>query len=149
MRPIVRLAAISVLTLPLMAASQPLGAAQDSTWYDEPTTMVVLNDQEVQGILGRQVVGRDGADMGRIVDVIVDQNGQMRAAVIDFGGFLGVGSRKIAVDWNSLQFTPGNAKVTTNLTRDQIKAAPDYKQSKPVVVVGSLGSDLPLSSSDK
>jgi hypothetical protein len=43
---------------------------------------------------------RHSEDMGRIVDVIVDRSGQVRAAVIDFGGFLGVGSRKIAVDWN-------------------------------------------------
>ena len=44
--------------------------------------------------------------MGRIVDVLVDRSGQVRAAIIDFGGFLGVGSRKIAVDWNALHFPP-------------------------------------------
>jgi hypothetical protein len=36
--------------------------------------------------------------MGRVVNVVVDQSGQVRAAIIDFGGFLGVGNRKIAVD---------------------------------------------------
>ena len=43
-------------------------------------------------------------DMGRVVDVIVKRNGEVRAAVIDFGGFLGVGSRTIAVDWSALRF---------------------------------------------
>ncbi len=42
--------------------------------------------------------------MGHIVDVIVDRAGAVRAAVIDFGGFLGVGSRKIVVDWSALHF---------------------------------------------
>jgi len=42
--------------------------------------------------------------MGRIVDVIVNRDGQVRAAIIDFGGFLGVGNRKIAVDWRALNF---------------------------------------------
>ena len=42
--------------------------------------------------------------MGQIIDVIVKRDGQVRAAVIDFGGFLGVGSRKIAVDWSALSF---------------------------------------------
>src|SRR6266849_2785320 len=37
-------------------------------------------------------------------DVLVDRSGIVRAAVIDFGGFLGVGSRKIVVDWNALHF---------------------------------------------
>ena len=45
--------------------------------------------------------------MGRIVDVIVDRTGTVRAAVIDFGGFLGVGSRKIVVDWSALHFGTG------------------------------------------
>ena len=47
---------------------------------------------------------RPNEDMGHIVDVIVDRSGTVRAAVIDFGGFLGVGSRKIVVDWNALHF---------------------------------------------
>jgi hypothetical protein len=49
--------------------------------------------------------------MGRIVDVVVDRTGQVRAAVIDLGGFLGVGSRKIAVDWNALSFPPPGEKA--------------------------------------
>ena len=36
--------------------------------------------------------------MGRIVDVIVSRDGQIHTAIIDFGGFLGIGTRKIAVD---------------------------------------------------
>jgi hypothetical protein len=44
--------------------------------------------------------------MGRIVDVIVSRDGQIHAAIIDFGGFLGIGIRKIAVDWNALNFAP-------------------------------------------
>ena len=55
-------------------------------------------------MLGRDVRSPTDEDMGRIVDVIVDRAGAVRAAVIDFGGFLGVGSRKIVVDWNALHF---------------------------------------------
>ena len=51
--------------------------------------------------------------MGRIVDVLVDRSGEVRAAIIDFGGFLGVGSRKIAVDWDALHFPASCAKVTS------------------------------------
>jgi len=55
---------------------------------------------EATSILGKSVKGAAGEDMGRVVDILVDADGQPRAAVIDFGGFLGVGSRKIAVDWH-------------------------------------------------
>jgi PRC-barrel domain len=109
--------------------------------------LTVLNKHEVEGILGRDVRSAADEDMGRIVDVLVDRTGQVRAAIIDFGGFLGVGSRKIAVDWNALHFPqPGKpgAHIWLELTRDQVNSAPEYKDGKPVVVLGALGKLEPL-----
>jgi PRC-barrel domain len=107
-----------------------------------PPSATVLDKGDVQGILGKDVRSAADEDMGRIVDVVVDSAGDPRAAVIDFGGFLGVGSRKIAVDWNALHFSPGEkpGQVTLDLTRDQVKAAPEYADKKPVVVLGASGS---------
>jgi PRC-barrel domain len=108
----------------------------------EPT-VTVLDHHDVQGVLGKEVRSAANENMGRIVDVIVDRSGQTKAAVIDFGGFLGVGSRKIAVAWNALRF-PGNAKqgdrISLELTRDQVRAAPEFKEDKPVVVLGTSGT---------
>ena len=109
--------------------------------------VTVLNKHEVEGVLGRDVRSATDENMGRIVDVLVDREGQVRAAIIDFGGFLGVGSRKIAVDWNALHFPqPGKPgeRITLDLTRDQVKTAPEYKEGKPVVVLGALGKLEPL-----
>jgi len=50
----------------------------------------------------------------------------VRAAVIDFGGFLGVGSRKIVVDWSALHFgqvTNKKESITLELTLEQIRRA--------------------------
>jgi PRC-barrel domain protein len=84
--------------------------------------------------------------MGRIVDVIVDRQGTVRAAVIDFGGFLGVGSRKIVVDWNALHFghvaNKGDSMML-ELTKEQVIAAPEYKEDTPIVVLGAAGSLKP------
>jgi hypothetical protein len=109
--------------------------------------VTVLNKHEVEGVLGRDVRSATDENMGRIVDVLVDREGQVRAAIIDFGGFLGVGSRKIAVDWNALHFPPPgkpNSTIALDLTRDQVKAAPEYKDGKAVVVLGALGKLVPL-----
>jgi hypothetical protein len=88
-------------------------------------------------ILGKEVHSPSGQAMGRIVDLLVDEQGQPRAAIIDFGGFLGVGTRKIAIDWNALRFDSGGAKeaVVADLDRDEIKAAPEYKNSREVVAI--------------
>ncbi len=90
------------------------------------------------GILGAAVAGPDGKDLGRIIDVLVDSTGKPRAAVIDFGGFLGMGARHIAVSWTDLHFTPAapdGMKISLDLSADQIKAAPAYMDTKPAAVV--------------
>ena len=91
-------------------------------------------------ILGKEVVSAKGEDMGRIVDVLFDEKGEPHAAVIDFGGFLGVGTRKIAISWNALRFDLGEKKnvIALDLGREQLKAAPEYKYAesdKPIPVV--------------
>jgi hypothetical protein len=105
----------------------------------EPPSASVLDPLTVQSVLGREVRSAADENMGRIVDIIVERSGQVRAAVIDFGGFLGVGSRKIAVDWNILRFGAGEKsdRAVVDLTRAQVKAAPEYKDGKPVVVLGA------------
>ncbi len=84
--------------------------------------------EEAEAILGQRVTDPEGKDIGRLVDVLVDANGQPQAAVIDFGGFMGVGNRKIAVHWSVLHFNPRDQKhkVTLDMTQDQIKGAPEF-----------------------
>lgn len=136
--------------LPLPQRTQDSGAVQNPNIQgpgpnDAQPTVTVFDRLEVQGILGKEV--RSGADenMGRIIDVIVDRTGQVRAAIIDFGGFLGVGNRKVAVAWSALRFPPDPKdpkkveRIGLDLTREQVQAAPEYKEDKPVVVLGASG----------
>jgi hypothetical protein len=91
-----------------------------------------------EAILGQRVTDQDGKEIGRLVDILVDANGQPQAAVIDFGGFMGVGNRKVAVHWQALRFTPADPKhkITLSMTPEQIKAAPEFLDpNKPVPVV--------------
>ena len=114
---------------------------------EPPPSITVIGPSEAHGVLGRDVKSAKGQDMGRIVDVLVDRAGTVRAAVIDFGGFLGVGSRKIVVDWKALHFGQVQGKdssITLELTQDQVKAAPEYKEGTPVVVLGASGSLQPF-----
>ena len=112
------------------------------------TPAIVLDDQEVSTILGKSVRSSVDEDMGRIVDIIASRDGQVHAAIIDFGGFLGIGTRKIAVDWHALNFAPAGkpGSISLELTRNQVRLAPEYKRGEPVVVVGAVGAErLPSS----
>jgi PRC-barrel domain len=112
-----------------------------------PPSVTVIGAREAHGVLGRDVRSPTDENMGHIVDVIVDRAGVVRAAVIDFGGFLGVGSRKIVVDWNALHFgrvADKSDSITLELTKEQVNAAPEYKEDKPIVVLGAAGSLEPF-----
>jgi len=106
------------------------------------TAGTVFAHRDLQGVLGTAVRSSSGEDMGHVVQVLVDQNGTARAAVIDFGGFLGVGSRKVVVDWSALHFSPEDQpqQIVVDLTRDQVKAAPEYRVGKPVVVLSAAAA---------
>jgi len=139
--------AASFCVLPVRVPSaedihQPKGAppASADANYNEDAWQTVLPYQNVLGVLGKDVRSSAGENLGRIIDVLVDQGGQVRAAVIDFGGFLGVGNRRIVVDWVALHFAPADQRdrITLNLTRDQIRAVPEYKAGKPVIVLTAI-----------
>jgi len=122
------------------------GVSKDAKVPAPPPSVSVIGARDAHGILGREVRSAADENMGRIVDVIVDRSGTVRAAVIDFGGFLGVGSRKIVVDWRALRFgaiaNKGDS-ISLELTKDQVSAAPEYKEDTPVIVLGAAGKLAP------
>jgi hypothetical protein len=129
------------------APASPVPTPPPSTAAPPPPSVTVIDPVDAHSILGRDVRSPASENMGRIADVIVDRAGQVRAAVIDFGGFLGVGSRKIVVEWSALHFwnvADKSASITLELTREQVRAAPEYKDDAPIVVLGASGALHPL-----
>ena len=117
--------------------------AQDAKQPAPPVSVTIIGARDAHGILGREVRSAADENMGRIVDAIVDRDGVVRAAVIDFGGFLGVGSRKIVVDWRALRFgaiANKSDSISLELTKEQVNKAPEYKEDTPVIVLGAAGS---------
>ncbi len=136
---------------PAAATPAPAKPPEKAPAATQPGQFKHLAASEAAGILGRPVRGPKGDIIGRIANVLVDQAGHPRAAVIDFGGFMGVGSRKIAVEWPALHFAPGNSDVpvTLDLSSDQIKAAPEYNDDnggKPATVVAKPHETAPAAS---
>lgn len=87
-------------------------------------------------VLGRDVTGPKGEVMAQVINILVDAAGQPRAAILDYGGFLGVGKRRIAVAWGVLRFAPDEkaGTITLGLGPDQLKNFPEFKPEAPLVV---------------
>ena len=127
----------------LVAAQEPSGVpASQATGNAElnGASLDYFPREHLFRVLGKDVLNAKGEAMGRIIDVLFDEKGEPHAAVIDFGGFLGVGTRKIAISWSALRFDLGEKRnvIALALDREQLKAAPEYKYAesdKPIPVV--------------
>jgi hypothetical protein len=130
---------------PKDAIETPLSHATVQT--PPPSAVQSVAPEQAEAILGQRVTDAEGTDIGRLVDVLVDATGQPQAAVIDFGGFMGVGNRKIAVHWSVLHFNPGDQKhkVTLEMTPDQIKTAPEFLNPNKAAAVVTPANTTPNS----
>jgi hypothetical protein len=109
---------------------------QTSAPAARPSEGTTLTVERLASVLGIEVRTETDRNIGRIVDLLSNRSGQVEAAVIEFGGFLGMGTRKIAVEWSALRLeNDGNKSVALlELNRDQLRSAPEFKSEQPVVV---------------
>jgi hypothetical protein len=129
-------AASAALTLPLMA--QTTAPMSPSTPNNAPALTTDLfytevwtpNHWRATEAMGTAVYNRAGERIGEVDDVLVDGTGRVMAAVVGVGGFLGMGERKVAVTFRSFEMTReanGNPRLTVDLTKAALQAAPEYK----------------------
>jgi hypothetical protein len=110
-----------------------------------PKTDAPAETRRLGSVLGIEVRTSREQNIGRIVDLLASRSGQVEAAVIEFGGFLGMGSRKIAIEWSALRLeNQGKQTVAIlDMTPEQLRAAPEYKPDRPIVVHKALPSVPP------
>lgn len=75
----------------------------------------------VSKLIGLDVQGADGNDVGSINDLIIDiQDGQIKTAAVETGGFLGIGRRLASVEWQQVNFAGEGDTASINMTQDQL-----------------------------
>ena len=59
-------------------------------------------------------------------------DGRVDALIVGVGGFLGVGAKDVAVNFNAVKQIKRDNKVylTVNATKDELKAAPGFKYDR-------------------
>ena len=119
--------------------------AMEETDINEPWDMsagYVAADTDNLGtrLIGQPVyssAGDDAEEIGNIDDIVFDENGQIKAVVIGVGGFLGIGEKAVAVDFQQLEFTlaaDNTERWVLPTTAEALTAAPDFvwEEDEPV-----------------
>jgi hypothetical protein len=97
---------------------------------------------------GTDVLGPDNARVGAVDDLLFDKNGKIIGVVVGVGGFLGIGTKNVAIDMSAFDVVPADTgsdrneavarntndptsvKLKVSWTKDQLKDAPDFQYFK-------------------
>jgi sporulation protein YlmC with PRC-barrel domain len=133
----------TLLTTTALAALLATGAYAQSSTTPAPTQDPTVQDtapaapvQRAEGSLVTNIIGEsvyngtgdDAENIGDVNDVVFDENGQAKSVVIGVGGFLGVGAKNVAFDYNKLQWAERNGDrwLIAQTTKDDLTAQPDF-----------------------
>jgi hypothetical protein len=86
--------------------------------------------QSVQALMGTNVVGANGRDAGEVRNLLLDGHGRVRAAVVEWGGFLGIGTREALVPIDRIRLGQGNERAQLAMTREELEALPRYDRDR-------------------
>lgn len=97
-----------------------------------PNFISVNSDDKLSSnIVGLDVYNDQNNDIGKIQDIVLDNTKQVTGYILSVGGFLGMGTHYVAVNPGSVKVTydTGNKvwRATMNATKDELKAAPEFK----------------------
>ena len=89
-------------------------------------------DMAASALIGTKVRNANKEFIGKIDDIYLDKDSKVTDVVISVGGFLGVGSKDVAVKWSDLTFMQDDSSVvlTTSLTKEALMALPDYTKAE-------------------
>jgi sporulation protein YlmC with PRC-barrel domain len=103
-------------------ATSPSG---QSLWYSHHP-----DELRASKLIGTNVVNTANETIGEINEIVLAKDGKVAAVIIGVGGFLGMGEREVAMNFESVQMSRdsnNNLVLTANTTKDALKAAPEWR----------------------
>ncbi len=115
----------------MMPDDDAMGADQRMMPRDGYAT-VEVEALTAENLTGATVIGPNDDDIAVVGDILLTEDGQIDAMLIDFGGFLGIGEKRVAVSLDNLDFAAneaGDLIIYSDFTREQLEAQPEYDES--------------------
>jgi hypothetical protein len=126
--------------------ASPPAATQGAGQADKPN---VISQQKPDQWLaskfrGTDVVGEDNQKIGDVSDILFDKSGKIEAYVISVGGFLGMGSKEVALPPASFQVVKGDQnaedKLKVSMNKDQLQQAANFEKYSPPRPAATTGT---------
>lgn len=107
----------------------PVTPANPAKFLEHPMTTTTSTNTVISSdkVEGTAVYNQAGDKLGSIDDLMIDKvSGQVRYAVMEFGGFLGMGTDRYPVPWSMLKYDTSQDGYVVPLDKSQLSGAPRY-----------------------
>lgn len=108
-------------------------AAQNAAPAEQQPKFAEMQQQDqvlASKLIGADVKDANGDSLGSVSDLVLANDGQVQSIIIGVGGFLGIGTKNVAVAYDEVQTTTaadGSIQLALNVTKDELDSAPDFK----------------------
>ncbi|MEC9247216.1 MAG: PRC-barrel domain-containing protein [Pseudomonadota bacterium] len=123
---------------------------------EQPTEMVVRADGHLAtDLIGKTVyngTGEDAENIGEVNDLVLDEEGEVSAIVVGVGGFLGIGQKEVALEYDLVEWAEqdGDRWLVVETTADALKAQEEFDRSayRPMPADAEVSEAKPASRDD-
>lgn len=133
----IKSAVLGTLMVPAFVLAAGTASAQEGTIGAEATYLTTQpeNTFYADSLTGNNVKSsvEDDEEIGTINDLIIDEDGQINAVIVSVGGFLGMGEKDVAIEWDSLELTKDedgdDYVIRVNASQDALEEAEEYERN--------------------
>jgi sporulation protein YlmC with PRC-barrel domain len=86
--------------------------------------------QRASKLVGAAVVNSKDERIGTIDDLVVNPDDRVTYAILSVGGFLGIGSKLVAVPFDALQTMKEDRLMLPGATKEALRELPEFKYTK-------------------
>jgi sporulation protein YlmC with PRC-barrel domain len=123
---------------PSTSTMTPTSGSSASTAAPSSSPAKFVNSQRSDQFLaskfkGTDVIGTDDQKIGDVSDILFDKDGKIEAYVVGVGGFLGIGTKDVAMAPSAFQVVAGDKsknesdKLKVAMTKDELKQAANFE----------------------
>jgi sporulation protein YlmC with PRC-barrel domain len=117
---------------PYAANNAPAAAGTDTAGNKSDNALMNADgSMNASKLIGLDVKSPEDKKVGDIGEVVLDKDGKAEGVVVDVGGFLGIATHPVLLDWKDVTIAnqDGKATATVNLTKDKLEQMPAYESS--------------------
>jgi sporulation protein YlmC with PRC-barrel domain len=110
-----------------LPSTAPAGERDRNKRPSDPDEGILLSD-----LMRKAVYSSDGIEVGTITDIVMGEDFNGQIAIVDMGGFLGIGGKSVAVPKSDLLIqSTGNdsQRIQISSTQQQLETAPAYERT--------------------